>query len=77
MFPIVVVVLIHDSQHAHLGGEMASHRAQLSTWESDLKEFKDVSKRYTDQLVKVKVCGAVLVFLNWCSVSNADVRHGK
>lgn len=31
---------------------------QLSSYEKDLGEFKDIYDRYTDQLIKVKVRGA-------------------
>lgn len=44
-----------NEQYASLGGEVSSQKSQLKTWESDLKEFKDINKRYTDQLIKVKV----------------------
>ena len=30
-------------------------KAQVKTVEEDLKQFKDIYKKYTDQLVKVKV----------------------
>ena len=42
-------------QSAHIGGELTSLRAQLQKLEEDLREFKDINKKYTDQLVKVKV----------------------
>jgi len=42
-------------QSSHIGGELSSHRSQLTTWEEDLREFKDINKMYTDQLIKVKV----------------------
>lgn len=44
-----------SSQYSHIGGELSSHKAQLREWENDMKDFKDVNKKYTDQLVKVKV----------------------
>lgn len=44
-----------QSKYAHLGGELSSQRAQLNQLESDLKDFKDINKRYTDQLIKVKM----------------------
>ncbi|KAJ3995719.1 P-loop containing nucleoside triphosphate hydrolase protein [Lentinula boryana] len=40
---------------SHIGGEISSHRSQLKTWEADAKEYKDVNKHYTDQLIKVKM----------------------
>jgi hypothetical protein len=42
-------------QYAHIGGEVSSHKSQLKTWEEDLKDFKDINKRYTEQLIRVKV----------------------
>ncbi|KDQ62331.1 hypothetical protein JAAARDRAFT_66083 [Jaapia argillacea MUCL 33604] len=44
-----------QSKYAHIGGELSSHKSQLKTLETDLKEFKNVNKKYTDQLVKVKM----------------------
>lgn len=44
-----------SQQYASIGGEVSSQKSQLKTWENDLKEFKDINKRYTDQLIKVKV----------------------
>lgn len=44
------------SQCAHIDGELSSLRVQLRTIEADFKEFKDINKRYRDQLIKVKVC---------------------
>ncbi|KAJ3509992.1 hypothetical protein NLJ89_g4921 [Agrocybe chaxingu] len=38
-----------------LTGELGSLKAQGKTLENDLKEFKDVYKKYTDQLIRVKV----------------------
>jgi hypothetical protein len=34
---------------------LGSLKAQVKTVEEDLKQFKDVNKKYTDQLIKVKV----------------------
>lgn len=45
----------HVLQYAHIGGEISSHQEQLKMTEKDLRDFKDINKRYTDQLVKVKV----------------------
>ncbi|KAL0567094.1 DNA repair protein rad50 [Marasmius crinis-equi] len=43
-------------QYSHLAGEISSKKSQLSTWETDLKkDFKDINKRYTDQLIRVKM----------------------
>lgn len=43
-------------QYHQLTGELGSLKAQLKSLENDLKEFKDVHKKYTDQLIRVKVC---------------------
>ncbi|THU87035.1 hypothetical protein K435DRAFT_867671 [Dendrothele bispora CBS 962.96] len=43
------------TKYSHIAGEISSHRTQLKTWESDLQEFKDIVKNYTDQLIKVKM----------------------
>lgn len=45
-----------QSKYAHIGGEISSHQEQLKMTEKDLRDFKDINKRYTDQLVKVKMC---------------------
>ena len=34
---------------------MASLRTQLQTLERDLRDYKDINKKYMDQVVKVKV----------------------
>ncbi|CAL1713176.1 unnamed protein product [Somion occarium] len=44
-----------QSKYAHLGGELSSYDTQLKQLEADLKEFKDINKKYKDQLVKVKL----------------------
>ncbi|TDL22235.1 hypothetical protein BD410DRAFT_272559 [Rickenella mellea] len=53
---------IEKERETHLGGEcgrlsgeLSSLKAQVKTVEGDLKEFKDITKRYTEQLVKVKM----------------------
>ncbi|KAH9947593.1 P-loop containing nucleoside triphosphate hydrolase protein [Amylocystis lapponica] len=40
---------------AHIGGELSSLRSQLKTLQVDQREFKDVAKKYRDQLIKVKM----------------------
>ncbi|KAF9463040.1 hypothetical protein BDZ94DRAFT_1362864 [Collybia nuda] len=45
---------LHTS-YSHIAGEVSSHKSQLKAWELDLKEFKDINKRYTDQLIRVKM----------------------
>ncbi|KAJ8080582.1 DNA repair protein rad50 [Marasmius tenuissimus] len=43
-------------QYSHIAGEISSKKSQLATWETDLKkDFKDIYKRYTEQLVRVKM----------------------
>ena len=44
-----------SDQSAHIGGELTSLRAQLQTLDKDLGDYKDTNKKYTDQLIKVKV----------------------
>ncbi|ESK95033.1 dna repair protein rad50 [Moniliophthora roreri MCA 2997] len=42
--------------YSHIAGEISSKKSQLETWENDLKkDFKDINKRYTDQLIRVKM----------------------
>jgi len=42
-------------QYAHIGGELSSIKDQVKTQEKDMREFKDIHRRYKDQLVKVKM----------------------
>ncbi|KJA21183.1 hypothetical protein HYPSUDRAFT_141004 [Hypholoma sublateritium FD-334 SS-4] len=42
-------------KYHRLTGELSTLKAQLKSLENDLKEFKDVYKKYTDQLIRVKV----------------------
>ncbi|PAV16910.1 dna repair rad50 [Pyrrhoderma noxium] len=44
-----------EAEYSRMGGELSSLREQLKVLEKDLAEFKDVYKRYADQLVKVKL----------------------
>ncbi|KAF8134783.1 AAA domain-containing protein [Mycena galopus ATCC 62051] len=44
-----------QTAYAHMAGELSSSRSQLKTLESDLRDFKDINKKYTDQLIKVKM----------------------
>ena len=57
----MVSQLTVSDQSAHIGGELTSLRAQLQTLEKDLGDYRDTSKKYTDQLVKVKVSPHVVV----------------
>jgi DNA repair protein RAD50 len=44
-------------QRARLGGELSTQKAHLENMEADLAtDFHDINKRYTAQLVQVKVC---------------------
>ena len=67
-----------STQVAHLQGALASDTAQMKSFESDLKEFKDINKRYRDQLIKVKVrycavvCGTVVMMMSCLAL-----RYGK
>ncbi|KAJ6613278.1 P-loop containing nucleoside triphosphate hydrolase protein [Mycena sp. CBHHK59/15] len=57
-----------QTSYAHLAGELSSSRSQLKSLESDLKDFKDINKKYTDQLIKVKMS----------DMANSDLeRYGK
>ncbi|KAG7088433.1 hypothetical protein E1B28_012426 [Marasmius oreades] len=43
-------------RYSHIAGEISSKKSQLDTWEGDLKkDFKDINKRYTDQLIRTKM----------------------
>ncbi|THH27305.1 hypothetical protein EUX98_g6880 [Antrodiella citrinella] len=44
-----------QSKYAHIGGELSSAQAQLKTLESDFREYREVNRRYREQLVKVKL----------------------
>ncbi|KAI5890396.1 uncharacterized protein SCHCODRAFT_01155975 [Schizophyllum commune H4-8] len=44
-----------QGQYSHIGGMLTSSREQLSTWEHDLRDFKDINKKYTEQLIRVKM----------------------
>lgn len=44
-----------QTSYSHIAGEVSSHKSQLKALESDLKEFKDINKQYTDQLIRVKM----------------------
>ncbi|KAF8631077.1 hypothetical protein AX15_002678 [Amanita polypyramis BW_CC] len=41
--------------YSHMDGAIVSLKSQLQSLESDFKEFKDVNKKYTDQLIRVKM----------------------
>jgi hypothetical protein len=42
-------------QFSSIGGELGSERTRLKELEKDMKDFKDIQKRYMNQLIKVKV----------------------
>ncbi|RPD62360.1 hypothetical protein L227DRAFT_34009 [Lentinus tigrinus ALCF2SS1-6] len=44
-----------QTKYAHIGGELSSLQAQLKTFETDMTDFKNIGKRYRDQLIKVKM----------------------
>ncbi|KAJ7784558.1 hypothetical protein B0H16DRAFT_1492970 [Mycena metata] len=57
-----------QTSYSHLAGELSSSRSQLKSLETDLKDFKDVNKKYTDQLIKVKMS----------DMANSDLeKYGK
>ncbi|KZV65287.1 hypothetical protein PENSPDRAFT_655878 [Peniophora sp. CONT] len=43
------------AQNSYIGGELNSLKAQLKVLEKEVKEYKDINQKYTDQLVKVKM----------------------
>ncbi|KAG5648426.1 hypothetical protein DXG03_005000 [Asterophora parasitica] len=43
------------TDYSHIAGEVSSHQSQLKALELDLKEFKNINKKYTEQLIRVKV----------------------
>ncbi|KAF7288559.1 AAA-23 domain-containing protein [Mycena chlorophos] len=43
------------SLYSQLAGELTSQNTQLKSLEADLKDFKNINKQYTDQLIKVKM----------------------
>ena len=49
------------SQYGRVRGELDTLQQQVDKYHSDLKRnFKDINKRYTDQLIKVKVTNLIL-----------------
>ncbi|KAJ6559188.1 hypothetical protein DFH09DRAFT_921753 [Mycena vulgaris] len=57
-----------QTSYAHMAGELSSSRSQLKSLEADLKDFKDINKKYTDQLIKVKMS----------DMANSDLeKYGK
>ncbi|KAJ7165380.1 P-loop containing nucleoside triphosphate hydrolase protein, partial [Mycena filopes] len=57
-----------QTSYAHLAGELSSSRNQLRSLEADLKDFRTINKKYTDQLIKVKMC----------ELANSDLeKYGK
>ncbi|OSD07185.1 hypothetical protein PYCCODRAFT_1402589 [Trametes coccinea BRFM310] len=44
-----------QTKYSHIGGELSSYKSQLKTLENDARDFKDVNKKYRDQLIKVKM----------------------
>ncbi|TBU46351.1 hypothetical protein BD309DRAFT_1078711 [Dichomitus squalens] len=48
-----------QTKYAHIGGEVSSLKAQLKTLEGDMADFKNVNKKYRDQLIKVKMSDMV------------------
>ncbi|KAJ7095861.1 hypothetical protein B0H15DRAFT_827394 [Mycena belliarum] len=57
-----------QTSYSHLAGELSSSRNQLKSLENDMKDFKDINKKYTDQLIKVKMS----------DMANSDLeKYGK
>lgn len=62
-------------QYSKIDGELGSLKSQLQSLESDFKEFKDVNKKYTDQLIRVKVI--TLRDMKMLILHSSDVRYGQ
>ncbi|KAJ7044129.1 hypothetical protein C8F04DRAFT_1228961 [Mycena alexandri] len=57
-----------QTSYSHLAGELSSSRSQLKSLEADLRDFKEINKKYTDQLIKVKMS----------DMANSDLeKYGK
>lgn len=57
--------LIAPQQVAAIGGQLEASKGQVKHLESDLKEYKGINQKYTDQLIKVKV-----EFLSWINIQS-------
>ncbi|KAI0822321.1 hypothetical protein BC628DRAFT_691139 [Trametes gibbosa] len=44
-----------QTKYSHIGGELSSYKSQLKTLEHDARDFKNIHKKYRDQLIKVKM----------------------
>ncbi|KAI0771249.1 hypothetical protein BD413DRAFT_604552 [Trametes elegans] len=44
-----------QTNYSHIGGELSSYKSQLQTLENDARDFKNIHRKYRDQLVKVKL----------------------
>lgn len=58
---VILKFIAYRPQYAHIGGELSSLKGQVETLEHDLGEFGNISRRYKDQLIKVKVRCSELV----------------
>jgi DNA repair protein RAD50 len=73
----VCLITNNYMQYSHLAGEVSSLQSQLKGLESDLKEFKDIYKRYTDQLIQVKVIYWSCSPESWLRLWALDVGYGE
>lgn len=53
--PYAIHAYTNYLQHAELAGEISSMKRELDDLKKDHEEYKGITKKYTDQLVKVKV----------------------
>lgn len=64
---------------AHIGGEVSSLKDQVRVLQNDSKEFENITQKYREQLIKVKVAGFPYYdsnsFLSYTFL--ADVGHGE
>ncbi|KNZ73056.1 DNA repair protein RAD50 [Termitomyces sp. J132] len=56
-----------QTNYSHIAGEVSSHQSQLKALEADLKEFEDINKKYTEQLIRVKASSL-------CYMANSDLE---
>lgn len=65
-------------QYGRVRGELDTLQQQVDKYHMDLKRnFKDINKRYTDQLIKVKVINSFRLHHAMWLEAASGVRHGK
>lgn len=78
LFSLSVTLLSPPTlQYGRIRGELDTLQQQVEKYDTDLKKnFKDINKRYTDQLIKVKVA-LISLSLNDCIHSVIGFWHGE